>query len=248
VELASRTAVVTGGGAGIGRAIALRFAREGASVVVADLDERAARGTVEEMSRGVAVRVDVTEEDDVRRLIDTAVRTFGSLDVLVNNVGNYDEPAFPDASVEHWMRNLDRNLRSTMLGIHYGLPEMAGHGGGAIVNIASAAGLGLTPYGGPEYAAAKAAVMRLTAALGDHPNVRVNCICPNTVGTDSVRRAIAEGRAQDEPLIELDEIADTAVTFVRDESLAGRVVVLWGGRPPRLLPVLGPADFAGRLA
>jgi NAD(P)-dependent dehydrogenase (short-subunit alcohol dehydrogenase family) len=247
VELASRTAVVTGGGAGIGRAIALRFAREGASVVVADLDERAARGTVEEMSRGVAVRVDVTEEDDVRRLIDTAVRTFGSLDVLVNNVGNYDEPAFPDASVEHWMRNLDRNLRSTMLGIHYALPEMAGRGG-AIINIASAAGLGLTPYGGPEYAAAKAAVMRLTAALGDHADVRVNCICPNTVGTDGVRRAIAAGEAPDEPLVELDEIADTAVTFVRDESLAGRIVVLWGGRPSRLLPVLSPDDFAGRPA
>jgi NAD(P)-dependent dehydrogenase (short-subunit alcohol dehydrogenase family) len=179
-------------------------------------------------------------------MIAEAERLFGGVDILVNNAGGFDDPVFPDAPVEHWTRTLDLNLRAPMLGIHYAVPAMQKRGGGAIVNIASVAGLGLAPHPGPEYAVAKAGLMRLTACLAPlaERGIRVNCVCPYTVGTPAVRREIAEltaqGRELPPPLqatlIEPEEIADAVVELVRDETVAGRVMLCWGGQPRRLLP------------
>jgi NAD(P)-dependent dehydrogenase (short-subunit alcohol dehydrogenase family) len=243
VEIGGRTAIVTGGARGIGRAISSRLAAEGARVLVVDRDEPEGRAAADEFGADF-FSADVTKEADVQAMIGYAERRLGRLDILVNNAGGYDDPVFPLAPLEHWTRTLELNLIAVMLGIHYALPAMAG--GGAIVNVASSAGLGLAPHPGPEYAAAKAGVIRLTAALAPLADrrVRVNCVCPHTVATETVLATIAEAEARGaelpaplrDELIEPGEIADAVVELVRDDDLAGRVMVCWGGKPRRLLP------------
>ena len=236
MEIRGRAAVVTGGSRGIGQAIVERLAQAGAEVLVVD---------VEEPEEAAFFRADVTRDGDVERMIAEAERRFGGLDILVNNVGNYEEPVFPDAPIEHWTGNLDLNLRSVTLGIHFAVRAMAKRGGGAIVSIASTAGLGFAPHPGPEYAAAKAAVMRLTACLAPLADrgIRVNCVCPHTVATEAVRETIeqlqTEGHALpwdlEGVLLEPEEVADAVVELIRDDTLAGRIMVCRGGEPPRLL-------------
>jgi NAD(P)-dependent dehydrogenase (short-subunit alcohol dehydrogenase family) len=250
MEIQDRVAIVTGGGgAGTGRAIALRLAEAGAKVVVADVDAAGGAETVRQIdvAGGVAAffRADVTREDDVRGTVSFSQETFGGLDVLVNNAGLTPEPHFPDAAVEHWSRYLDLNLRGPMLAIQYALEPMTRRGGGAVVNIASVAGFGFAPHSSPEYAAAKAGLIRLTATLAplaDRANVRVNCIIPNWIGTDEVKAEIAamspEERAQvPDELTPPEEIADAVARFVEDETMAGRALLWWSGEEPRLLPV-----------
>jgi NAD(P)-dependent dehydrogenase (short-subunit alcohol dehydrogenase family) len=239
MEIMQKHAVVTGGGAGIGRAIAERLAGEGAAVLVADVDEEAGRRVADELG-ATFVAADATRVTDVQAIA-------GDVDILVNNAGGYTEPVFPDASLDHWSGALELNLRAAMLAIHFGVRAMQRRGGGAIVNIASTAGLGFAPHPSPEYAAAKAGLMRLTACLAPlaERGIRVNCVCPYTVGTDAVHRTIAESMAKGRPLappleatlLEPGEVADAVLRLVQDDSLAGRVLVLRGGEPPELLPV-----------
>jgi NAD(P)-dependent dehydrogenase (short-subunit alcohol dehydrogenase family) len=249
VDVTGSTAIVTGAGAGIGEAVALRLARDGAAVVVADDDEETGPETVDHITGGGGrasfISTDVTSEAEVERMVAHATSTFGGLGILVNNVGGYEEPVFPDSPIERWTGNLDVNLRSVMLGIHFAVQAMAERGG-AIVNVASTAGLGFGPHPWPEYAAGKAAVMRLTACLAPlvERGIRVNCVCPYTVGTAAVGERIAELEAAGEELppplqavlLEPEEVADAVVGLIADESLAGRVLVLVGGNEPELQP------------
>ena len=236
MEIRGRAALVTGGSRGIGRAIVERLTEEGADVLIVD---------VEEPEGAAFFRADVTRERDVEAMIAEAERCFGGLDILVNNVGNYEEPVFPDAPIEHWTRNLDLNLRSVTLGIHFAVRAMAKRGGGAIVSVASSAGLGFAPHPGPEYATAKAGVMRLTACLAPlaERGIRVNCVCPHTVATEAVRETIERLQREARPLtwdlegvlLEPEEVAGAVVELIQDETLAGRIMVCRGGEPPRLL-------------
>lgn len=248
-----RVALVTGAGAGIGRAVAERLAREGMVVVVADVDQRGGTETVRRIGAGggtsAFVFADVAVEEDARAMVGFAVRRFGGLDVLVNNAGGAPEPHFPEAEPQHWGRTLDVNLRGVMLATQFGIAVMRG---GVIVNVSSMAGVGYEPYEAPEYAAAKAGVVRLTAALGhlaQKAGIRVNCVCPGWVATPAVRRALAEMTAEERAslafppppvLIQPDEIAGVVVRFVRDETLAGRVMVWPDGEPPRLIAADAP--------
>jgi NAD(P)-dependent dehydrogenase (short-subunit alcohol dehydrogenase family) len=256
VEVAGKAAVVTGGAAGIGRAIAKRLAGEGAHVVVADTDGEWGREAVEEIRRtggqAVFARVDVSSEEGVSRMVDSAVTEFGGLDILVNNAFEGGPTRFPDAAVEDWSRVLDVSLRGTMLGIQHGLEAMRFEQGGAILNVSSVAGLGTHAHSYPEYAVAKAAIVRLTqclAPLAEERNVRVNCIAPDWTATEFVLERFAAmtpeeradardgfGRPAPKRFLEPVEVAAAAVDLIQDDKLAGRTVVLWCGEPPRLLP------------
>src|ERR671931_245230 len=237
MKLSGAVALVTGAGAGIGRAVALALAGEGASVVAVDLDEAAAEETVRLAGGGTAVRADVTDDDELR----AAFAAAGPLDVLVNNAGGVASPFFPDAPLERWSAVLDVNLRATMLAIQLALETMRGRGG-AIVNVSSIAGVGHGVHRAPEYAAAKAGVARLTAALATlaEEGVRVNCICPDFVDTPAARRSLQratpEERAAAPPLVAAERVADAILDLVRDESLAGRVLVCPATAEWRLLP------------
>jgi NAD(P)-dependent dehydrogenase (short-subunit alcohol dehydrogenase family) len=246
MRIEDTVAIVTGAGAqGTGRAIALSLAREGAAVIASDLDGGGAEETAERIradgGAGAALRADMRLDDDIEALIGSATRIHGRLDILVNNAGWTDEPHFPDGSVVHWGATLDLNLRGPMLATQ--LAARAMRDGGAIVNVSSVAGLGYGPHDSPEYAAAKAGLIRFTAALAplaERLGVRVNCVVPHWIATEHVLRTIAgmtpEERARvPERLNDPGEIADVVLRFVRDDSLAGRVIVCPCGAAPRLI-------------
>lgn len=243
MELGGRVALATGGAAGIGRTTALRLAADGAKVVVADVDEAAGRALAAELE-GSFVCADVSRDADVGAMILHARDEHGGLDVLVNNAGGVGSPNYPDAPLDRWSHVLDVNLRAVMLATQLALEQMAERCGGAIVNVSSVAGIGLGPHAAPEYAAAKAAVVRFTASLAglaQDRGVRVNCVCPDWVDTPAVQRSLAKLAPEErsrQTLVPAEEIADAIFDLVRDDSLAGRVVVRWRDEDgPRLLPV-----------
>jgi NAD(P)-dependent dehydrogenase (short-subunit alcohol dehydrogenase family) len=250
VELSEKVAIVTGGAMGIGLAVARALSDAGARVVVADRDSEAGKQAAAEIG-GLFVRADVSEDDELRRMIATAERFGGGLDILVNNAGGVDEPLFPDAPVEHWERVLAVNLRAVMLGTQLAIESMRRRGGCAIVNVASVAGLGADEHEAPEYAAAKAGVVRFTASLSTlaAQGIRVNAICPDYVDTPAVQRSLAqmaeEERAAVPQLVPPETIAEDVLDLLRDESLAGRVLVRFANEPPYLLPPAAPRPMDG---
>lgn len=240
MEIQGRIAVVTGAAAGIGRAVASALAAEGAAVVVADLDNDEGRRTAEEVG-GRFVRADVLVDDDLRALIAAAE----GLEILVNNAGGAPGPNYPEAPIEHWSRTLDLNLRSAMVATQLALEAMTE--GGAIVNVSSMAGYGLYPHGAPEYAAAKAGLMRLTGTLsplGASAGIRVSCVCPDWVDTPAVHRSLAamteEERAEVPELVSAEEIASLVLDLIRDDTAAGRVLIRPADGPAMVMPVEGP--------
>jgi NAD(P)-dependent dehydrogenase (short-subunit alcohol dehydrogenase family) len=249
VNIAGKAAIVTGGSAGIGRAIALRLASDGADVVIADVDERGGQELTREIDatggRASFVCADMAVETEVEGMIRAAETAFGGLDILVNNAGFAVDPAFPAAEPVEWRRLLDVNLVAVMLATQAAIRPMRKRGGGAVVNVSSVAGLGLGPHAAPDYAAAKAAVVRLTAALGPlaEENIRVNCVCPDWVDTPAVRRSLAamtqEERRDIVPpkLVPAEDIADAVAGLIRDDSLAGRVLTCPADGEWELLPV-----------
>ena len=219
-------------------------------MLAVDLDDAAGRRTATSViagnGRAEFVQADVADEAAVRRTVDAALSTFGGLDIVVNSAGVVTHPPFPDASCAEWMRVIDVNLRGVMFSTHYAIDAMRDRGGGAIVNIASLAGIGIGEHPSPEYAATKAAVVRFSAALGplaDRLGIRVNCICPDWVDTPMSQRTRARMSAEERrfavPSVMLDprDIADAAVELIGDESLNGRVMCCWCGRPRSLLPL-----------
>ena len=251
MDPAGKVALITGSGLGIGRGIAAVLARAGASIVVNDISEDDGRETVRRIEadggKAAFVRADITVAADVQRMIAFAEDSFGGLDILVNNAGAGEPPGFPVAPPERWNAVLDVYLRATMACIQAALPAFDRRGGGAVVNISSLAGVGYRPYWWPEYAAAKAAVIRLTAALGslaETRNVRVNCVCPNWVATEKVKLTVAamsetQRREQYVPdeLATPEDIGEVVLEFVRDETMAGRIIHHFAHGEQRLIPV-----------
>jgi NAD(P)-dependent dehydrogenase (short-subunit alcohol dehydrogenase family) len=237
MDIRNKVAVITGGGSGIGRATAQRLAKEGAAVVVADIDDKGGEESLRliESAGGHAafVRADVTREDDARRMLDTAVSKFGRLDILHNNAGiGTGPPGFPMADITRWRLVLDIDLQAVILGCHLAAPIMTRQGGGVIINTASMAGL-YPHIQDPIYAAVKAAVVNFTYSLApwvEQRKIRVNCVCPGIVDTPMVRRGLDAAKAAGIALwtpanfLKAEDIADAVVSLIRDDSIAGRAL------------------------
>lgn len=191
MRFTDKVAIVTGASSGIGRATALRFAEEGAAVVVADVADDAGNETVAMITaaggQAVYQHTDVSSDADTAQLVATAKEAFGGLDIAVNNAGilGHFMPA-ADIPLEEFDRIMAINVRGVFLGIKHQLPAMMARGGGAIVNVASAAGYLAQPFAAA-YTASKHAVVGLTkAAALDHAQsgVRINSVCPGGVATN----------------------------------------------------------------
>ena len=192
--LEDKVAIVTGAGSGIGAASALRFAAEGAAVVVADIRAHKARETVDAITeaggQALAVETDVADAASVEAMVAAAVQSYGGLDVIYNNAGTLRPGTAVELSVEDWDFVMAVNVRSVFLGAKYAVPAMEERGGGSIINTASVSGLH-GDGGSVVYAASKAAVINLTRALStDHASagIRVNAICPGAIETPPVQR------------------------------------------------------------
>lgn len=240
-EIRYALAVVTGAGGGLGREIALALGRRGVAVLVADLDPSAAEETValvrESRVGAWSFPCDVTEEADLHALAGRA-RDLGGADVLVNNAGGWTagDAQYPAAPYDAWSRTLDLNLRAPMLLTQLFLDDLDRRRGprrvGAVVNVSSSAALGTEGYGSPEYAAAKAALVRLTTALGDPATAaraRVMAVVPGWIGLPRAHEEWAampeEERASLPPLIPPGEVARAVVGLVAS-GCAGQVVEL----------------------
>lgn len=236
MDVKGKSAVITGGASGIGRATAELLARKGASVVIADLVEAQGVETVKAIEsaggRAAFIKADVTDEDDARRMLELAVNRFGSLDILYNNAGiAVGLPGYPLAEIKRWRRVLDIDLQAVILGCHLAAPMMDPKGG-VIVNTASMAGL--YPYKeDPVYGAAKAGVVNFTYSLASWAskrNIRVNCVCPGVVDTPLVRRGIEAAKRAGHTagipakILQPIQIAEAVLRLVEDDSLFGRAI------------------------
>ena len=244
--LEGKVAVITGAARGIGRAIALAYAREGARVVAADVDGAGLRdleGALRQAGGDVLAAVaDVTEAAGVQQIFDGAASAFGGVDILVNNAGGGLPTRFMEITEAEWDRMLAFNLKSVFLCCQAALRLMLPRGAGKIINMASVAGRSLSLTAGPHYAAAKAGVIGLTRNLaremGPH-GIRVNAICPGIIGTERlVRRLEATGRLATEgqgiPLRRLgtpEDVAGVAVFLASSHSdyMTGAMLDVNGG-------------------
>ena len=229
MELAGKVAVVTGGASGIGRALCRRFAAEGASVVVADVDASGAAAVAQEIE-GLAVPGDMSVEADVNALIDAAHQRFGSIDLFCANAGiatarRQDDPATvigPDAPDGDWDRMWRVNVLSHIYAARALVPLMLDQGGGYILVTASAAGL-LTILGNAPYAVTKHAAVAfaewLAITYGDQ-GLRVSCLCPQLVRTEMLTAALSANTQQaltNLGVIEPEQVADAVVDGLRAE-------------------------------
>lgn len=238
MEIGGTVAVVTGAASGIGRAMALALAREGArAVVVGDLDERGGEETTglvrDAGCRGLFVRTDVTHAADLERLLDEAQTRFSRLDVLCNNAGVGEPPDglfSEDGNADAFAHVVAINLTAVIRGTRLGVLRMRELGrGGVIANTASMGGLRPMP-GSPVYAATKAGVVnfcRSLAYLHAEANIRVNAICPSFVDTPLLQRAGAEqvaALASGMDVLSPDIIARGLVELIQDDSRAGAIM------------------------
>lgn len=242
-RLKDKIAVITGSGKGLGEAIALLFSREGAKIVVFDIDEPAGRETVEQIQEqggeAIFVHGDVSNPDDAARLIDAAVDAYGRVDVLVNNAGIHVDRTVADTTEAEWDRILGVNLKGVFLCSKAAIPQMRRQGGGNIICISSISGL-IGQLNQAAYNASKHGIIGLVRCMAyDHAleNIRANAICPGVMNTPLVASVpeehIAPYRKTSllERFAEPSEVANAALFLASDESsyVTGSAMVVDGG-------------------
>jgi NAD(P)-dependent dehydrogenase (short-subunit alcohol dehydrogenase family) len=248
-RLKGKVAIVTGGGTGIGRAIALVFGREGSKVAVLGRRREALDGVVKELAQsgaeGRAILCDVTQSADTQRAVEFVEREFGRVDVLVNNAGVLSVSTVENISEEEWDRVIETNLKGPFLMARAVLPALRRVGGGAIVNIGSVLGLvGMRDRAA--YCASKGGLTLLTKAMAldhAHENIRVNCLCPAIVETELVKGLFSEsepGRQAREARIaglplgrfgQPNDVAELAAFLASEEAswITGTAIPVDGG-------------------
>jgi NAD(P)-dependent dehydrogenase (short-subunit alcohol dehydrogenase family) len=248
-RLAGKVALITGGGTGIGRAIAVAFAREGASVAIAGRRLEKLKDVAAEIEKhdgaALTLQCDVSRAKDAERAINETAQKFGKLNVLVNNAGTLSVSTVDTITEEDWDRVVAVNLKGPFLMSRTALKEFRKVGGGTIVNIGSVLGL-VAMKDRAAYCASKGGVTMLTKAMAldhAHENVRVNCICPSIVETELVKglfddgeqgRRLKQSRMGTIPLGRFGkpaDVAELAVFLASDESswLTGTAIPLDGG-------------------
>jgi len=245
----SKKAIITGGASGIGRAAALLFARAGAAVMIADIDDPRGESVVQEIhafgGEGIYVHCDVTKAEDCQRTVQKTIKTFGGVDILFNNAGIVRRASVIDTTEEQWERVMAVNVKSVFLMSKFTIPHMIQAGGGVILNTSSGWGL-VGGRNAVSYCASKAAVVNMTKAMAlDHgaQNIRVNCICPGDTDTPMLRveaRQLGENEktflddAADRPLQRIgspQDIAQAALYLCSDAAsyVTGSTLVVDGG-------------------
>ena len=244
-QLKNKVTVITGAASGIGAATARRFAREGARLLLGDLNEAGGEALADELSRaGVAARfhrTDVRQAAEVEALMQRAVDLHGRLDVVFNNAGIGAYGKTPDLDLEVWRQVISIDLDGVFYGCRFAIPHMRRTGGGAIINTASISGL-FGDYGLVAYNAAKGAVVNLTRAVAiDHAreNIRVNAVCPGPIETPLLGPLLTlrEAREKYAELIPMgrvgqpDEIASAVAFLASDDAsyITGAALVIDGG-------------------
>lgn len=246
-QMDGKVAIVTGGSSGIGRASALLFAREGARVVVADVDADGGEETVrmikESGGEGLFLATDVARAADAEAMVEQTIDAFGRLDYALNNAGLEPLPCTTaDVPEDDWDQVMAVNLKGVYLCMKYEIPKILDIGTGAIVNMSSGAGLGGVAFGAA-YSASKHGVIGLTrsAALDYAPwGIRVNAICPGVVRTPTLERYIDALGMGEEPFVTMEpvgrmgtpiEIAEMVVWLCSDASsfVTGAAIPVDGG-------------------
>jgi NAD(P)-dependent dehydrogenase (short-subunit alcohol dehydrogenase family) len=242
MRLAGKRAIVTGGGSGIGKAIAAALAREGAHVVICGRDARKLELAAAEIGpQCLAVAADISHADDTNRLVEQAVQEFKRLDILVNNAGVLLAGTAESLTSEQWEQTFNTNVRAVWQLSRAALPHMRKAGSGAIINVASV----LSSLGARNrvaYAASKGAVLALSRAMAlDHAeeNIRINCICPGIVETEMVAAFNLDEKARQQRISahpmgrfgQPGDIAGLAVFLASDEAswITGAAVTADGG-------------------
>ena len=247
MRLSGKTAIVTGARRGMGRAISLALAREGADVVVSDISQEDCQRVVDEIEqlgrKGLAVKCDVSSSGDVEAMVRKAVAEFGRVDILVNNAGIISYRPFLELTEEDWDKTLNVNLKGQFLCARAVAREMVKSKHGRIINIASisSGGCGIAFPLIAHYTASKGGVVALTEALAlelTSRGINVNAICPGAIDTDMAKGAKESGqleqvlaRVPKGRLGKPEEIADLAVFLASEQSeyISGAAIVIDGG-------------------
>lgn len=269
MNVRGKVAIITGAGSGIGRATAVLLAQEGASVVVADLNDDGAAETVRMIAdaggSAAAVHVDVGDDADLDRMFAFARGTYGGFDILHNNAGiTSGPPRWPETPRGQWQKTIDVDLVAVINSIQKAIPLLQERGGGVIISTASLAGL-FGFQADPVYSAAKHGVVGITRALVNllpEMNIRVNCVCPAVVRTPLVTSGLdrltgtmreeAERRINAMPMLPPEEIAGAVYDLIRDDTATGIAMGVSLGAtrrvvdPPITLPVTSGDSMAGR--
>ncbi|HHV24141.1 MAG TPA: SDR family oxidoreductase [Methanosarcina sp.] len=236
MSLAGQTALITGGSKGIGKAICLALAKEGANVVIAARNESEIKGTIDKLkamgSKALAIRTDVRSEEDVRRLISMTIDKCGRLDILINNAGVAYKKRLEETTLEEYDKIMDTNLKGVFLCTKYAIPYIRESKNGKIINISSVGGL----HGLPDfsvYCASKFGVNGITESIAAEleGEIKVYAICPVAVDTDMYRSIYS-----DRPPLKPEHIAEKVLELCSPDSrvTSGKIIEMQAPPVPQL--------------